>query len=170
MKGEDYSHGWWLLWSVAEPGEHEKKADVERMKEMRRERFLPLVFVLVTIMVLSSGCGVSGPGEVRGVVVDADTGSRLSGVNVWLMLVLEGGAEASTYVLIDGNRSVPVDNPEIHVETAGNGEFIMEEVPSGEYILMGGGPYVLKDGEGKTVMFDLSGGEKLDVGQVSVQR
>ena len=150
--------------------EHGKAADVERMKEMRRERYLPLVFVLVIIGVLSSGCGVGGPGEVRGVVVDADTGSRLNGVTVWLMLVLEGGAEASMHVLVDGNRAVPVDNPEITAETAGNGEFIMEEVPPGEYILMGGGPYVLKDGEGKTVMFDLSGGEKLDVGQVSNQR
>ena len=150
--------------------EHGKVADVERMKEMRRERYLPLVFVLVIIGVLSSGCGVGGPGEVRGVVVDADTGSRLNGVTVWLMLVLEGGAEASMHVLVDGNRAVPVDNPEITAETAGNGEFIMEEVPPGEYILMGGGPYVLKDGEGKTVMFDLSGGEKLDVGQVSNQR
>lgn len=170
MTGEDDSDGWSPLWSVATPVEHGKAADVERMKDMRRDRYLPIVFVLVTIMVLSSGCGVVGPGEVKGVVVDSDTGSRLSGVNVWLMLVLEGGAEASMHVLVDGNRAVPVDNPEIHTATAGNGEFIMEEVPPGEYILMGGGPYVLKDGEGKTVMLDLSGGEKLDMGEVSVQR
>jgi hypothetical protein len=145
-------------------------ADGERRKEMRRERFLQIVFILVAIVVLASGCGVSGPGEVRGVVVNPDTGSGVAGVPVWLMLVVEDAEEAAILVIVEENRAVPVADPGIQTETDGNGEFILEEVPPGEYVLLGGGPYVLKDEEGESVVFELSGGEELDVGQVSVLR
>jgi len=137
---------------------------------VRRERFLQIVFVLLATVVLVSGCGGSGPGEVRGVVVDPDTGSGVAGVPVWLMTVVEDAEEAAVYVVVEENRAIPVADPGIQTETDAIGEFILEAVPPGEYVLMGGGPYVLKDEVGKSVVFDLSSGEGLDVGQVSVQR
>ncbi|NIM94235.1 MAG: hypothetical protein GTO18_11060 [Anaerolineales bacterium] len=136
---------------------------------MRREKVLQIAFAFVAIMVLASGCGSSGPGKVSGKLVDPDTRRAVAGVPVWLMLVEEEPVEGGPFVMVDENRAVPVTDPGIQTETDATGEFTLEEVPVGEYVLMGGGPYVLKDEAGEAVVFELSSGEELDVGQVSFQ-
>jgi hypothetical protein len=139
---------------------------------MQRLRFLLAVLVLGAIVVFASGCGAGGPAEVKGVVINPDTGDGISGVPVWLMQVVKDDEESAVFVMVDENRAVPAIDPGIQAETTGNGEFILEDVPPGEYVLMGmiGGPYTLKDEEGKALVFELSGGENLDVGHVSTQR
>lgn len=139
---------------------------------MHRGRFTQVMLLLVAIVVLASGCGASGPAEVSGVMVDPNTGMGADGVPIRLMTVLEDAEDAGVYVMVDESRAVPVEDSGIETETDSNGGFTLEEVPPGEYVLiaMVGQPYVLRDEEGETLMIELSAGERLNVGEVSVQQ
>jgi hypothetical protein len=108
----------------------------------------------------------NSPGEIRGIALDMKS-NRLTNVPLALAQVVED--ETGNLLLVDENKWVYVKGTGIETKTDKSGEFILSEVPPGEYIFLvyTDSYHTLKDSQNSAI-FTLSGGELLDVGQVSI--
>jgi hypothetical protein len=150
------------------------------MIENKRIKFL--VLVMLALILPMPSCQSSGeeaiatidssptsnsPGEIRGVVLDID-GDRIRNRPIALALVAVD-QEAAQSVRVDDETWIKVLGTGIETKTDINGEFLLTEVPPGEYVLLVYTDEIhsLKNAEGSAI-FKLSGGEALDVGRVSI--
>jgi hypothetical protein len=145
------------------------------MNENKRNRNLFLLMLPLILLILScqlveaviSSSDNNDPGEISGVVVDF-YGDLVINRPVELVLVA-GDQDASQFVMVDDEKWVKVIGTKFKTKTDKNGEFQFSEVPPREYILLvlTREFHSLKKADGAAI-FELSGGEALDVGRVAI--
>lgn len=153
----------------------------------RRKRNRLLILIMLALILVMPACKLSeeeeviiptpipntptssGPGEISGVVLDKN-GKKMSHVPLALALVVEG-EKTGSYLMVDDDKWINASGTGIETKTDANGGFTLEEVPLGEYVFVvyTGEYHTLQNTEGLAI-FELSSGEVLDVGQVSIWR
>ena len=134
---------------------------------LKQFSIIVLFSIIVVFNVLSSD---TTTGQIKGILVSENKGKAIAGRLINLMRVLEYSSNKKYPMLVivdEEGSAVPVEDSKISTETKKSGSFLLEKVPPGKYLLISQN-FVVRDDQGKRIVFELNAGQTVDLGTVTM--